>query len=311
MTVFTLSTLSTTRGGMASIIDPWVELTRVKKFAGTMVLFWPFAWSLTMVSRSISLPGTSYARLLAEGFVGACLLRGGCIWNDILDKDFDRKVERTKHRPVADGRITVSAALVFLLAHLCLLVRMIWFTAPMVWYLGLVSIFLLPGVYPLMKRITYWPQAWLGLAMNAGVPMAAAILTTNISSSIIILSVGSWAWTIWYDTIYACQDKTDDVQAGVKSTALLFGDWTKPVLSIFGTILMSCLATCGVLNRAGISYFIITVGGGTFLLVKELWQVDLDVPKSCWETFNRNGFTLGAVVWLGMALDYGSYMWNQ
>ncbi|KAF8510743.1 4-hydroxybenzoate polyprenyl transferase [Gautieria morchelliformis] len=294
-----------------SRITPWVELTRVKKFAGTMVLFWPFAWSLTMISRTIKLPITSYAVVIAEGFAGACLLHsGGCIWNDILDRDFDRQVERTKHRPLADGRISVPAALLFLVLHLCVLVRMIWFTEPMVWQIGLVSIFLLPGIYPLMKRVTYWPQAWLGLAMNAGVPMASAILTKTVSRSTMVLSVGAWAWTIWYDTIYACQDKKDDTQAGVKSTALLFGDWTKPVLSFFGTILISCLATCGILNQAGLPYFIITVGGGTLLLVKELWQVNLDIPKSCWETFHRNGFVFGAVVWLGIALEYGSATWN-
>ncbi|KAF8468545.1 4-hydroxybenzoate polyprenyl transferase [Gautieria morchelliformis] len=293
-------------------IAPWVELTRVKKFAGTMVLFWPFAWSLTMISRTIKLPVTSYAVVLAEAFAGACLLHrcGGCIWNDILDRDFDLQVERTKHRPLADGRISVPAALLFLVFHLCVLVRMIWFTEQMAWQIGLVSIFLLPGIYPLMKRMTYWPQAWLGLAMNSGVPMASAILTKTVSRPTMVLSVGAWAWTIWYDTIYACQDKKDDTRAGIKSTALLFGDWTKPVLSFFATILISCLVTCGILNRAGLPYFIITVGGGAFLLVKELLQVNVDIPKSCWETFHRNGFVFGAVVWLGIALEYGLATWK-
>ena len=158
--------------------------------------------------------------------------------------------------------------------------------------------------------------------MNAGVPMASVIVTKNISRSTMLLGVGAWAWgffsliikfnidysqcrwTIWYgksrrtlhytlqyvswpftiDTIYACQDKRDDAQAGVKSTALLFGDWIKPLLSLFGMILMSCLSACGILNQAGLMYFVMTVGGGTFLLVRELWQVNLDNPKSCWET---------------------------
>ncbi|KAF8463240.1 hypothetical protein JB92DRAFT_3066834 [Gautieria morchelliformis] len=207
-------------------ITPWVELTRVKKFAGTMVLFWPFAWSLTMISRTIKLPVTSYVVVLAEGFAGACLLH----------RDFDRQVKRTKHHPLADGRITVPGALLVLVLHLCVLVRMIWFTEPIV---------------------------------------SPAILTKTVSRSTMVLSVGARACARW-----------------IQINCPPFGDWTKPVISFFGTILISCLVTCGILNQAGLPYFIITVEGGTFLL-------------SCWKTFHTNGFVFGAVVWLGIALEYG------
>jgi len=117
----------------------------------------------------------------------------GCIWNDILDREIDRKVERTKRRPLADRRISVPGALAFLSIHLILLLALVWRATPSVWYCSLVSIFILPGVYPLMKRVTYWPQAWLGLAMNAGVPTAALLTHDSITPSAAILAAASWA----------------------------------------------------------------------------------------------------------------------
>ncbi|EIN11183.1 4-hydroxybenzoate polyprenyl transferase [Punctularia strigosozonata HHB-11173 SS5] len=293
------------RSTFSQTIRPWIELSRLPKFAGTMVLFWPFAWSLTMLARSEHMPLYTFVAYLVTGFIGASLLHSaGCIWNDILDRDFDRQVERTKHRPIADGRISVQGALVFLAIHLSILTMMVWDLNPLAWKLGIISIFVLPGIYPLMKRVTYWPQAWLGLAMNCGVPMAAASVTGEITKQALILSVGCWAWTMWYDTIYACQDMRDDVKAGVKSTALLFAQYTKPILSIFGVMLLGSLALCGVLIEAGIPYWTVSVACAAWLLTRELIQVDIMNPASCWQTFHRNGFTFGGVVFAGLMADY-------
>ncbi|EIN06899.1 UbiA prenyltransferase [Punctularia strigosozonata HHB-11173 SS5] len=286
-------------------LGPWIELTRVDKFAGTMVLFWPYAWAVMMIARIIHLPVYQTAIYLWNGFVGACLGHSaGCIWNDILDREFDRQVERTTHRPIADGRISVRGALVFLSIHLWALNCINRNLHSHAWVLGLVSIFVLPGLYPLMKRVTYWPQAWLGLAMNCGIPMASLVMTGVITRQATILGVGAWFWTLWYDTIYACQDKRDDVQAGVKSTALLFAQYTKPLLAIFGCILVLSLLTCGIENDSCGIYYAISVCITAFLLAQAIWQVNLDNPVSCWKTFNRNGFWLGATVFVGFTADY-------
>ncbi|KAF9461150.1 4-hydroxybenzoate polyprenyl transferase [Collybia nuda] len=298
---------SSSSASLKSIVKPWIQITRVHKFAGTMVLFWPYAWSLTMVARVLKLDIPSFSFALLLGFIGSSLLHSqcaGCIWNDILDREFDRQVERTKNRPVASGAISVPGALVFLFIHLAILFRMVWNLDEIAFQFGIVAIVVLPGIYPLMKRITYWPQAWLGLAMNTGAPMAWLAFGQGLSNSALTLFAGAWAWTMWYDTIYACQDKRDDVNAGVKSTALLFGSWIKPILSAFATALIASLYVAGIMNNMGTYYHLISVGGGALYLLTEMVTVDLDSPKSCWQTFHRNGFNFGALVWAGVLADY-------
>ncbi|KAG6910305.1 hypothetical protein DXG01_011702 [Tephrocybe rancida] len=192
------------------------------------------------------------------------------------------------------------------------------------WSVGLLALFPLTGAYPLMKRITYWPQAWLGLAINIGISMAWATTTSSIPPNSLVLSAGSFFWTLWYggyslfstlerlvltliahsDTIYACQDKKDDVAAGIKSTALLFGSHVKQILAIFGTIFMTALTISGIMSDQSLPFFVVSVFGGALHLTWQLYTVDVDSPGSCWRTFEANGFYFGAVVEAGLALDY-------
>ncbi|KAJ7093877.1 4-hydroxybenzoate polyprenyl transferase [Mycena belliarum] len=286
-------------------LEPWINLTRVSRFAGTMLVFWPYAWSLTMTARSANLPVARFFYLLFCGFIGASLSHSaGCVWNDILDRDFDRQVERTKGRPIAAGKISVPSAVAFLWAHLGIMLWMVRDVNSLAFKIALVTMFPLAGLYPLMKRITYWPQAWLGISMNAGVLMAWAFITGSIPASAFVLMGGTWAWTIWYDTIYACQDKKDDVKAGVKSTALLFGNSIKLVLALFASLMMSALVVVGRLNGHDLPYFLLSVVGGSIYLAVQLYAVDTDSPKSCWAAFHRNGFNLGALIWAGFLADY-------
>ncbi|KAI9451306.1 4-hydroxybenzoate polyprenyl transferase [Lactarius psammicola] len=245
------------------------------------------AWGLTMAARPLSLSLHTYAMNLTYG--------AGCVWNDILDREFDRQVERTKHRPVADGRVSVQGALIFLAMHLVLLLALLWHVNTLAWKLGLITVFPLAGIYPLMKRVTYWPQAWLGVAMNmiSLVAWSALHARLHLASGALI-----------FDTIYACQDKRDDVQAGVKSTALLFGAHVKKVLAVFAGLLVTCLAVAGALNNQGIPYFILTVAGAATHLAMQLRNLDVDDPKSCLNAFESNGFTLGEIVWGGLFVDY-------
>lgn len=293
----------------AATVKPWIQLTRIHKFAGTMVLFWPFAWSFTMAARVMHLELPTYMGGLFKGFIGSSLLHSaGCIWNDILDREFDSQVERTKNRPIASGAIGVPGALVFLFIHLAVLFTMIWNFDPHAFQFGVISIVVLPGIYPFIKRISYWPQAWLGLAMNVGVPMAWLSQGQGLPLSIITMYAGCWAWTMWYDTIYACQDKRDDVKAGVKSTALLFGDVIKPILTVFASALVVSLWVAGQMNDMGVYYKVISVGGAISYLVMDTITVDLDSPKSCWASFHRNGFQFGGLVWAGVLADYVAAM---
>ncbi|KAH9170422.1 4-hydroxybenzoate polyprenyl transferase [Lactarius sanguifluus] len=301
-----------------------IELSRVHKFAGSMLIFWPCAWGMTMAARSLSLPLNTYAMDLTYGLRLTTSCRysydsAGCVWNDILDREFDRQVERTKHRPVADGRVSVPGALVFLVIHLVLLLAMLWHVNSLAWKLGLVTVFPLAGIYPLMKRVTYWPQAWLGVAMNmislvawsalhARLPVASgALIFVGLSTTVgrnLLIRAPAHVRTAHADTIYACQDKRDDVQAGVKSTALLFGAHVKKILAVFAGLLVTCLAAAGALNNQGIPYFILTVGGASAHLTIQLRNLDVDDPKSCLDIFESNGFTLGEIVWGGLFVDY-------
>ncbi|KAI0247023.1 UbiA prenyltransferase family, partial [Lactifluus subvellereus] len=287
-----------------------VELSRVHKFAGSMLMFWPFAWGMTMAARPLSLSLQTYAFNLTHGLVGAALLHSmsaGCVWNDILDREFDRQVGRTKRRPIADGRVSVPGALLFLAIHYVMLVTLLWPCNTLAWNLGLVTIFPLGGIYPLMKRVTYWPQAWLGVAMNTIALVAWSALHADVAPASVALFLGCWSFTIrpsFFYTIYALQDKRDDVQAGVKSTAILFGEYVKTILALFAGLLVACLAAAGVLNGQGVPYFALTVGGTASYLIVQLLKLDVDDPKSCFKAFESNGFTLGGIVWGGLFVDY-------
>ncbi|KAF7366389.1 Para-hydroxybenzoate--polyprenyltransferase, mitochondrial [Mycena sanguinolenta] len=214
------------------------------------------------------------------------------------------KSSAPKNRPIASAKISVRGAVIFLWAHLGIMIWMVRDVNELAWRIALSAIFPLAGMYPVMKRITYWPQAWLGISINVGVVMAWAFITGTIPTSALALFGGTWAWTIWYDTIYACQDKKDDIKAGVKSTALLFGKSIKVVLALFAFMMMSGLILAGILNGHELPYFLLSVGGGSVYLAVQLYAVDTDSPKSCWAAFHRNGFHLGALIWSGFLADY-------
>ncbi|KAF7292755.1 4-hydroxybenzoate polyprenyl transferase [Mycena indigotica] len=294
---------------IAASFQPWISLTRVKFYSGAMLVFWPYAWSLTMTARTAQLPVDRFFYLLICGYIGAALSHSaGCVWNDILDRDFDRQVERTKKRPIASGKISVRAAVIFLWSHLAIMLWMVRDVNELAWRIALTTMFPLAGFYPLMKRITYWPQAWLGISMNAGVLMAWAFITGNIPTSAFVLMGGTWAWTIWYDTIYACQDKKDDVKAGVKSTALLFGNSIKLVLAFFASIMLSAIAIAGLLNHQALPFFSISVGAAALHLAAQLYKLDPNSPASCIAAFHQNGINLGGLIWAGFLVDY---IWSE
>ncbi|KAJ7061046.1 4-hydroxybenzoate polyprenyl transferase [Mycena amicta] len=285
---------------------PYLELIRLEKPTGTILMFWPCAWGLTMAAYSTHTSPNVYAAGLAKALVGAFLLRSSaCTVNDIFDREMDAGVERTKSRPLPSGRISVRAASLYLLLQYSLGAGFFYLTTNGTAFgVALFQLFPLFAIYPLLKRITYWPQAWLGIAMNFGLITAWMSLCPTVPYALLVTAmVGCWCWTMLYDTIYACQDIKDDVKVGVRSTAILFGSWIRALLIACGIIFVLMLALVGRLNGHGLPYFILSVGGAAAHLVWQGMTVDLDVPESCWRNFNRNG-QLGWVVWAGLALDY-------
>ncbi|XP_042004340.1 4-hydroxybenzoate polyprenyltransferase, mitochondrial-like, partial [Salvia splendens] len=224
-------------------VRPYAQLARLDKPIGTWLLAWPCMWSITMAAAPDSLPDIKMMMLFGTG---ALLLRGaGCTINDLLDRDIDTKVARTRSRPVASGVLSPFRGLCFLGFQLLLGLEILLQLNNYSRVLGASSL-LLVFSYPLMKRLTYWPQAYLGLTFNWGALLGWAAVRGSLDLSVVIpLYASGVFWTLVYDTIYAHQDKEDDMRVGVKSTALRFGDSTKVWISGFGAACISSLALSG------------------------------------------------------------------
>jgi len=209
----------------------FIELTRLNKPIGFMLLFWPCSWGLAYaysMDQNLSL----FLNYLILFFLGSVLMRSaGCIFNDIVDKDFDKKVKRTKKRPITSGKISVKKSLIYV-SILCFLAFLILLQFNLLTiFLGMSSM-LLAFSYPYMKRITYWPQLFLGVTFNWGIIMAWAAVNNSINFEIIILYLSAIFWTLGYDTIYGAQDMTDDEIIGLKSTSIKFKNNIRLFVSI-------------------------------------------------------------------------------
>jgi 4-hydroxybenzoate polyprenyltransferase len=280
-------------------LKPWFRLIRADRPIGVWLLLWPCWWSVLLAARaSEDFPDPVLLLLFAAG--AFAMRSAGCIYNDILDRDIDAKVERTQNRPLASGQISVGAAIAFA-CFLCLmgLAVLLQFNAFAI-TLGFASIGIVL-VYPLMKRVTFWPQAILGLAFSWGALMGWAASFGDLALAPVFLYAASVTWTIGYDTIYAHQDKEDDLVVGLKSTALRFGNATRWWLCGFYGATLGSLIVAGWLVDAGIWFY----GGMAVAAVHIGWQIatlDIDDPQNCLERFrSNNGF--GAIVFAALALD--------
>ncbi|KAF8189005.1 4-hydroxybenzoate polyprenyl transferase [Pholiota molesta] len=288
------------------ISRPWIELARLNKPAGALLIIWPYVWGLSMAAAAAKLPVLSFLKYLIVGSIWFLFVRStGCIWNDIIDRNIDRLVERTKHRPLATGRTSVVGALIFLCLHLMVLSSLLALGNRQIRVIGLVTLYPLAGGYPFIKRVSYWPQAWLGVAFNTGTFMSWACVAGSITQSSIHLIVATWFWTMWYDTIYGSQDKKDDINIGVKSTALLFKSTknTKQFLAFHAFMFIGFLTTAGLLNQQSAPYFIGVCILGVHLAF-QFWHLDLDSPKSCLAVFSNSGYIIGPIIAIGSTTDY-------
>lgn len=266
---------------------PYLRLMRADRPIGTWLLLIPCWQGLALAladAPSRRADALYYALLCA---IGAIAMRGaGCVYNDIIDREFDAKVARTALRPLASGQIKLRGAWTLLVALLLLgLAVLLQFNAYTI-YLGLASLGLV-ALYPFMKRVTWWPQAWLGLTFNWGALVGFAALTGRLEPSALALYFAGMFWTLGYDTIYAHQDKEDDALIGVRSSARLLGDRTKPALAAFYGACLAALVAAGVLAGLHAAYFV-ALGAAAIHFFVQVKRVNIDDAASCLAVFRSN-----------------------
>ena len=279
-------------------INLFIELTRLKRPIGFMLLFWPCLWGLTLVY-DFNSNLFNYFFYSALFLSGSILMRSaGCIVNDIADKNFDQKVERTKNRPIASGKVSVKLAstYAFILCGIAFLVLINFnkFTILM----ALISM-PLAFTYPLMKRITYWPQLFLGITFNYGLVLAWISISGEISIIPIIFYLGAIFWTLGYDTIYGFQDIKDDEIIGVKSTSIKFKNDPKKFLFISYCMFIISLFLIGILMNFKIYYFLFMVVPILHLLVFQIKKLDINLPINCLIKFKSNNI-LGLIIFINI-----------
>ncbi len=275
---------------------PYLTLARVDRPIGTWLLLFPCWWGAALAGEDLA-QLTHIALLFA---IGAFVMRGaGCVWNDILDREYDKKVARTALRPIASGAIGVRAAIIFMAALLVcgLLVLLRFNSVAIVVALSSLGLVLL---YPLMKRVTYWPQAWLGLTFNWGALVGWAAVADSLDAPVYYLYAAGFFWTLGYDTIYAHQDKEDDVMVGVRSTALLFGPWTQYWLAGFYVAALALFAGAGLRAELNTLYYV-GLGIAALHFIWQVWRLDIDDPRDCLTKFDSNKW-LGLLITISIVL---------
>ena len=278
---------------------PYLRLLRADRPIGTWLLLLPCLWSVTMAAKAsgADMPPAAFVALFA---LGAFVMRGaGCVINDLWDRDIDGQVARTAQRPSASGEVPVRVAIWFLGALLLVgLGVLVQFNATAI-TLGITSLALVV-VYPLMKRITYWPQAFLGLTFNWGALLAWASITGEVETPAVVMYVAGFFWTLGYDTVYGHQDKADDILVGVKSSSIKLGRHTRPFVYCVYALTVLLLAIAGALSGLGWFYFVMLACGA----MQMAWQVStlkIDVPDNCLARFKSNR-DFGLIVFLGALL---------
>ena len=270
-------------------LNLFIELTRLKKPIGYMLLFWPCIWGLTLVY-DFSQNKNIYFYYLILFFLGAVLMRSaGCIVNDVLDRKFDKLVVRTKDRPIASGKISVKLSL-FYAAILCLLAFIVLINFNLFTILLALASMPLAFTYPLMKRYTYWPQLFLGVTFNYGLVLAWTSISGSLNLVPLIFYLGAIFWTLGYDTIYGYQDIKDDEIIGLKSTSIKFKGAAKIFLIICYSILIFSLIVGGYLMNFSLYYFLFLLIPFTQLFLYQIKTFDINTPSICLKVFKSNNF---------------------
>ena len=280
-------------------IQTLIQLTRLNKPIGFMLLFWPCLWGLTL-GYNFNLDISLYKYYILLFFSGSVLMRSaGCIVNDIVDKSLDRKVKRTKKRPIASGKVSIFESLIYVVSFCFLALFILIQFNLLTIILGFASMILVFS-YPLMKRITYWPQLFLGLTFNWGIIMAWTAINNYLAIEPIILYISAIFWTLGYDTIYGLQDIRDDEIIGVKSTSIKFKNNLKFFVGICYILCITCLLILGWFLEANRFYFILLLIP-IFQFMYQIKKFEKRDPDSCLKTFKSNNLQ-GFLIFLNLSI---------
>ena len=277
-----------------------IELTRLNKPIGFMLLFWPCLWGLTLsYDFDLTLDVFIFYGLLFIS--GSVLMRSaGCIVNDICDKNFDKLVERTKNRPIASGKISIRLAIIYA-AVLCIIAFLVLINFNK--FTILMALISMPFVftYPLMKRFTHWPQLFLGITFNYGLVLAWISIKNDISLIPIMFYLGAIFWTLGYDTIYGYQDIKDDEIIGVKSTSIKFKNNPKKFILICYLTFIAALILIGVLMKFNLFYFLFLIIPILQLIFSQIYKLNVNDPLNCLAKFKSNNF-LGLIIFVNLLI---------
>ena len=279
-------------------LRPWLRLGRFDRPAGTWLLLLP-GWQSVALGAAMAGRAPDWRLIVLFG-IGASIMRGaGCAYNDIVDRDLDAKVARTAQRPIPSGQISVKGAWAFLLGCSLIGLAVLLSMNPLAIALGVLSLGLV-AVYPFMKRVTWWPQAWLGLTFNWGAPLGFAAATGTLGWPAVILYAGGLFWTLGYDTIYAIQDLEDDALAGVKSSARRLGAGAPRAILGFYLLAAALALAAGAAAHMGPLFYLAWIAYAAHLL----WQsrrVRVDDPAGALALFKANR-DAGLILFAGFAL---------
>ena len=281
-------------------LNLFIELTRLKKPIGYMLLFWPCLWGLT-IAYDFTGELLNFYKYLIFFLAGAILMRSaGCIINDISDKNFDKKVERTKFRPIASGKISIKLAL-FYASTLCLLALLILINFNFFTIVLAICSIPLAFTYPLIKRFTYWPQLYLGITFNYGIILGWTSINPEIDIKPLVFYFGAIFWTLGYDTIYGFQDIKDDEIIGVKSTSILFKNNSKMFLNIVFFLFVVFYLTMGFLMKFNLAFFILSIIPISHLFLYQIKKFDPLNPDICLSTFKSNNL-FGLIIFANLLI---------
>src|SRR6056300_1000627 len=285
---------------MSNQLNLFIDIIRIKKPIGFMLLFWPCAWGLSLAydfSKGLNL----YFFYLTLFLLGAILMRSaGCIVNDIFDREFDSKVSRTKERPIASGRITVKLAVLYS-ALLCLIALIVLLNFNSITIIFAICSMPLAFSYPLMKRFTYWPQLFLGITFNYGLVLGWLSIEEEISLIMLVFYIGAIFWTLGYDTIYGFQDINDDEIIGLKSTSIKFKNNSKLFISLCYLFFSIILILVGWFSKYNIFYFMLQIIISFHLFYYQVYKLNIKNSVLCLNIFKSNNI-LGFLIFINLII---------
>ena len=275
----------------------YLILMRLNRPIGIFLLLWPTLWALWLASG-----GFPNKKILVVFLFGVFFMRSaGCILNDIVDKDFDKFVSRTKNRPLASNKLSSIEAFIFASGLIIVSFLLVLTTNALTVQLSCVAV-ILAGIYPFLKRYTYLPQIFLGLVFGWSIPMSFAATTNSIPQIAWLLLIANILWVVVYDTIYAMIDREDDLKIGIKSTAILFDDADRFIIGIIQVLVLVALIIVGKQASLNIIYYFSIIFGGCLFLYQSYLIKDRE-PKKCMQAFLNNNW-FGLVLFIGLFINY-------